>query len=150
VLEISIDGGVTFQDILTVGTFVTGVTMARSAAVVAILWLGGRHGLPPRPALVPTTVNLPVTNMVLRRRMSSDNSVSGEAWRVDTIVVTPISQARPAHSDSESNTASSSDAASTPVVAVITGIAIGDEVFPRSTTRGYSSCPTGNAVGLVR
>jgi hypothetical protein len=53
VLEISIDRGVTFQDILTVGTFVTGVTMARSGGVVAILWLGGRHGLAPRPALLP-------------------------------------------------------------------------------------------------
>jgi hypothetical protein len=114
VLEISIDRGVTFQDLLTVGTFVTGVTMARSAAVVAILWLGGRHGLAPRPALVATTVNLPVTwgpNMILRWRMGSDNSVSGEGRRVDTIVVIPMSQARPAHSDSDCAAAPSSAAA---------------------------------------
>jgi hypothetical protein len=36
----------------------------------------------------------------------------------------------------ENNALSSPDAASTPVAAVITGIAIGDEGFPRSATRG--------------
>ena len=63
-------------------------------------WTGNSGGF------ISTTVALPIfawgPNMVLRWRMGSDNSVSGEGWRVDTVVITqchklipPTPQPRP-------------------------------------------------------
>jgi hypothetical protein len=91
VLEISTDGGNTFLNILTVGTFATGgyngtiSTCCGNPLGGHQAWTGNSGGFS------TTTVNLGVTwgpNMVLRWRMGSDSSVSGEGWRIDTVVIT--------------------------------------------------------------
>jgi hypothetical protein len=89
VLEISQDGGNTFQDILAVGgTFVVGgynrtITSDRGSPIAGRqAWSGNSGGF------VTTTVNLPFNNPeILRWRMASDTSGSNEGWRVDNIVV---------------------------------------------------------------
>src|SRR5438270_2532745 len=90
VLEVSIDGG-PFQDILAVGgTFAKGgyngtiSTCCGNPLAGRQAWTGNSGGF------ITTTVNLPVSwgpSMILRWRMGSDNSVSGEGWRIDTVVI---------------------------------------------------------------
>lgn len=91
VLEMSTDGGNTFQDILAVGgSFVSGgynrtISTDRGSPIAGRqAWSGNSGGF------ITTVVNLPTiqTPGRLRWRMASDNSGSGEGWRVDTIRVT--------------------------------------------------------------
>ncbi len=91
VLEMSTDGGNTFQDILAVGgSFVMGgynrtISSDRGSPIAGReAWSGNSQGF------TTTVVNLPFSLGVarLRWRMASDNSGSGEGWRVDTIDVT--------------------------------------------------------------
>jgi len=91
VLEISTDGGTTFQDILALTSFSTGgyngtiSTCCGNPLAGRQAWTGTSGGF------ITTTVNLPVTwgpSMILRWRMGSDSSVSGEGWRIDTVVIT--------------------------------------------------------------
>ena len=91
VLEISIDGGNTFEDILTRGSFVTGgytgtiSNCCGNPLAGRQAWTGNSGGF------ISTTVALPIAwgpNMVLRWRMGSDNNVSGQGWRVETVVIT--------------------------------------------------------------
>jgi hypothetical protein len=88
VLEISVDQGQTYQDILDAGgTFVTGgynrtiSTDLGSPIAGRQAWSGNSGGF------ITTTVRLPdnIIQGVLRWRMASDNSGSGDGWRVDTI-----------------------------------------------------------------
>jgi hypothetical protein len=88
VLEVSFDGGNTFQDILAVGgTFVMGgynrtIATDRGSPIAGRqAWSGNSEGF------ITTVVNLPFmpAGGRLRWRMASDNSGSGEGWRVDTI-----------------------------------------------------------------
>ena len=88
VLEISFDGGNTFQDILVAGgTFVMGgynrtISTDRGSPIAGRqAWSGDSEGF------ITTVVNLPFipTGGRLRWRMGSDNSGSGEGWRVDTV-----------------------------------------------------------------
>ncbi len=88
VLEVSFDGGNTFQDILAAGgSFVTGgynrtiATDRGSPLAGRQAWSGDSEGF------IATVVNLPFmpTGGRLRWRMASDSSGSGEGWRVDTI-----------------------------------------------------------------
>jgi hypothetical protein len=88
VLEMSTGGGNTFQDILAVGgSFVMGgynrITAADRGSPIAgrQAWSGNSQGF------TTTVVNLPFSLGVgrLRWRMASDNSGSGEGWRVDTV-----------------------------------------------------------------
>jgi hypothetical protein len=90
VLEISFDGGNTFQDILAAGgTFVVGgynrtIASDRGSLIAGRqAWSGNSGGF------VTTTVNLPqqLIPEILRWRMASDTSGSNEGWRVDNIVV---------------------------------------------------------------
>jgi hypothetical protein len=85
VLEMSTDGGSTFQDILTLGTFVTGgyngtISMCCGNPLAGRqAWTGNSGGF------ITTTLNLPVSwgpSMTLGWRMGSDSSVSGEGWRI--------------------------------------------------------------------
>ena len=87
VLEISFDGGNTFQDILVAGgTFVMGgynrtISTDRGSPIAGrAAWSGNSEGF------IITIVDLPfhVAPVVLRWRMASDNTGSGEGWRVDT------------------------------------------------------------------
>jgi subtilisin family serine protease len=89
VLEISTDGGNTFQDILAAGgSFVVGgynrtiSTVNGSPIAGRRAWSGNSEGF------ITTVVNLPFIfagNGRLRWRMASDISGSSEGWRVDTV-----------------------------------------------------------------
>ena len=88
VLEISFDGGNTFQDILVAGgSFVIGgynrtISADRGSPIAGRqAWSGDSEGF------ITTVVNLPYipAGGRLRWRMASDNSGSGEGWHVDTV-----------------------------------------------------------------
>jgi len=88
VLEVSFDGGNTFQDILDAGgSFAMGgynrtISTDRGSPIAGRqAWSGNSEGF------ITTVVNLPIlsTGTRLRWRMASDTSGSGEGWRVDTI-----------------------------------------------------------------
>ena len=87
VLELSTDGGNTFQDILTAGgTFVIGgynrtISTNRGSPIAGRqAWSGNSEGF------ITTVVNLPfVFPIKLRWRMASDTTGSNEGWRVDTV-----------------------------------------------------------------
>jgi hypothetical protein len=91
VLEVSFDNGLTFQDILTAGgTFIAGgynggvSTCCGNPLAGRQAWTGSSGGF------IQTTVNVPIrlgSNVILRWRMGSDNSVSGEGWRVDSVTI---------------------------------------------------------------
>lgn len=85
VLEISFDGGNTFQDILDAGgEFLEGgynrtISSDRGSPIAGRqAWSGNSQGF------VTTVVTLPGSG-VLRWRLASDNSGSGEGWRVDAV-----------------------------------------------------------------
>ena len=90
VLEISYDG-LTFQDIVAAGgTFVRGgyngtiSSCCGNPLAGREAWTGNSGGF------IETTVNLPhhSGSYILRWRMGSDSSVSGEGWRVDNVAIT--------------------------------------------------------------
>jgi hypothetical protein len=91
VLEMSFDGGNTFQDILAVGgSFVMGgynrtISTDRGSPIAGRqAWSGNSGGF------ICTLVNLPLLppGARFRWRMASDNSGSGEGWRIDTVTIT--------------------------------------------------------------
>jgi hypothetical protein len=90
---VSTDGGNTFQDILAAGgTFAMGgynrtISSDRGSPIAGRqAWSGNSNGF------ITTVVNVPTIQMPpgisFRWRMASDNSGSGEGWRVDTISIT--------------------------------------------------------------
>jgi hypothetical protein len=107
VLEISFDGGNTFQDILDAGgSFVVGgynrvISTDRGSPIAGRqAWSGNSDGF------ITTVVNLLYIpgGGRLRWRMASDNNGSNEGWRVDTVYIawcepvpcqTPSPQPRP-------------------------------------------------------
>ena len=90
VLEMSTDGGNTFQDILALGgSFVTGgynrtIASERGSPIAGRqAWSGDSQGF------ITTIVNLPGTSGArIRWRMASDDSGAGAGWRVDTVQIT--------------------------------------------------------------
>ena len=91
VLEVSYDGGLTFQDVLAAGgTFVHGGyngtinSCCGNPLAGRQAWTGNSAGF-----IDTTVVNLPggciVNHLVVRWRMGSDSSVSGEGWRIDNV-----------------------------------------------------------------
>jgi hypothetical protein len=92
VLEVSGDGGNTFQDILAAGgSFVVGgynrtIATDRGSPIAGRqAWSGNSGGF------ITTVVNVPAfqtSSTKLRWRMASDSTGSGEGWRVDTVHVT--------------------------------------------------------------
>ena len=91
VLELSSDGGNTFQDIIAAGgSFVMGgynrtISTDRGSPIAGRqAWSGNSEGF------ITTVVNVPAiqTEGRLRWRMASDTSGSNEGWRVDTINIT--------------------------------------------------------------
>src|SRR6266545_576941 len=91
VLELSTDGGNTFQDILALGgSFVMGgynrtIANDRGSPIAGRqAWSGNSDGY------ITTVVNVPNIQQPgrLRWRMASDNSGGGEGWRVDTLNMT--------------------------------------------------------------
>jgi hypothetical protein len=93
VLEVSYDGGLTFEDVLAAGgTFLLGGYngMINSCCGNPLAgrqaWTGNSGGF-----IDTTVVSLPggcIVQLVLRWRMGSDSSVSGEGWRIDNVVIT--------------------------------------------------------------
>lgn len=90
VLEMSFDGGNTFQDILAIGgSFSIGgynrtISTDRGSPIAGRqAWSGNSGGF------ICTVVHLPFLppGGRFRWRMASDNSGSGEGWRVDTITI---------------------------------------------------------------
>ena len=91
VLEMSTDGGNTFQDILAAGGgFVSGgynrtIATDRGSPIAGRqAWSGNSGGF------VTTVVGLPAAGLQgrLRWRMASDNSGGNEGWRVDSLYMT--------------------------------------------------------------
>jgi cell division septation protein DedD len=91
VLEISTDGGNTFQDIIAAGgSFVMGgynrtISTDRGSPIAGRqAWSGNSEGF------ITTVAYLPFLFMpsTLRWRMASDSSGSDEGWRVDTVDIT--------------------------------------------------------------
>jgi hypothetical protein len=90
VLEMSFDDGLTFQDIVAAGgTFVRGgyngtiSTCCGNPLADRQAWTGNSDGF------IETTVDLPTCHaFILRWRMGSDGSVSGEGWRIDNVAIT--------------------------------------------------------------
>jgi hypothetical protein len=90
VLEVSYDDGLTFQDVLAAGgTFLLGGYngMINSCCGDPLAgrqaWTGNSAGF-----VDTTVVNLPggcLIQLILRWRMGSDSSVSGEGWRIDNV-----------------------------------------------------------------
>jgi serine protease AprX len=88
VLEISVDQGQTYHDVLDAGgSFVVGgynrrISMDRGSPLAGRLAWSGNSG-----GFITTTVSLPqeVIEGRLRWRMASDTSGSREGWRVDTV-----------------------------------------------------------------
>jgi hypothetical protein len=91
VLEVSFDGGNTFQDILAVGgSFSMGgynrtISSDRGSPIAGRqAWSGNSGGF------ICTVVSLPsvvLNGAKFRWRMASDSSGSGEGWRVDTVKI---------------------------------------------------------------
>ena len=98
VLELSTDGGNTFQDITAVGgSFVMGgynrtIATDRGSPIAGRQAWSGKSG-----DYITTVVNVPNFQTLgrLRWRMASDNIGSGEGWRVDTVIITWCHQGQP-------------------------------------------------------
>jgi hypothetical protein len=93
VLEVSYDGGLTFQDVLAAGG--TFVLDGYNGTINSCCGnpLAGRHAWTGNSArfIDTTVVSLPsgcIVQLVLRWRMGSDSSVSGEGWRIDNVAIT--------------------------------------------------------------
>jgi hypothetical protein len=95
VLEVSTNGGATFQDILAAGgTFATGgyngtISVNFGSPIAGRqAWTGNSQGV------VTTTVNLPASfagqTVILRFRRATDSSVTGQGWRIDTISIDDV------------------------------------------------------------
>jgi subtilisin family serine protease len=89
VLEISTDGGSTFQNIpsnaFLMGGYNRTISTDRGSPIAGRpAWSGNSGGF------ITTVVNLPLvqTDVGLRWRMASDNTGSNEGWRVDTVNIT--------------------------------------------------------------
>jgi hypothetical protein len=88
VLELSTDGGNTFQDIIDAGgSFLQGgynrtISADRGSPIAGRqAWSGNSGGF------ITTVIDIPAFG-ILRWRMASDNSGSSEGWRVDTVNIT--------------------------------------------------------------
>ena len=90
VLEQSTDGGNTFQEVpataFVIGGYNRTISTDRGSPIAGRqAWSGNSGGF------ITTVVNLPLVQVppgvILRWRMASDNSGSGEGWRVDTVTV---------------------------------------------------------------
>jgi hypothetical protein len=105
VLEISFDDGLTFQDILAAGgTFTSGGYNGTISTCCGNPLAGRQAWTGNSGEFITTAVNLPYSSLpiILRWRLGSDSSVSGEGWRIDSVAITipcpptpPIHRGRP-------------------------------------------------------
>lgn len=95
VLEVSTDGGATFQDILAAGgTFGTGGYNGTISASFGSP-IGGRQAWTSSSGgFVTTTVNFPASfsgkSIILRWRRGTDDGVGDQGWRIDTISINDV------------------------------------------------------------
>ena len=98
VLELSTDGGNTFQEIpasaFVMGGYNRTISADRGSPIAGRqVWSGDSEGF------ITTIVNLPAiqapTGGRLRWRMASDNTGSGQGWRIDTVTITWCHQGQP-------------------------------------------------------
>jgi hypothetical protein len=94
VVEVSTDGGTTFQDIIAAGgTFVAGTqAYNRTISVNFGSPIAGRQAFSANSGgYVTTSINLPASfngqSVIVRWRRATDSSVSGVGWFVDTISI---------------------------------------------------------------
>jgi hypothetical protein len=89
VLEISYDDGLTFQDVLAAGgAFVLGGYNGTIDSCCGNPLAGRQAWTGNSGRFIDTTVSLPegcVNLIILRWRMGSDSSISGEGWRIDNV-----------------------------------------------------------------
>jgi hypothetical protein len=90
VLEISFDDGLTFHDIVDAGgTFLSGGYNGTISGCCGNPLAGRQAWTGNSSGFIDTTVNLPHQGAyILRWRMGSDSSVSGEGWRIDNVAIT--------------------------------------------------------------
>ena len=160
VLELSIDGGNTFQDVTVWGSFETGgytrtiATNRGSPIAGRPAWSGNSGGF------ITTIVDLPseLLNAVLRWRMASDNTGSSEGWRVDTTNVvwchfsgTPTPTMTPTPSPTQTPTPSPSPSA-TPVLPTLGNISTRDQVLTGDNVMigGFIVTGSGTKKAIVR
>jgi subtilisin family serine protease len=147
VLEISTDGGNTFQDILAAGgSFVMGgynrtISTARGSPIAGRqAWSGNSEGF------ITTVVNLPFIfagNSRLRWRMASDTSGSSEGWRVDTVNIAGcVPKPCPSPTPTATATASSTPTATSTATATPTASSTPTATPTATTTATASSTPT--------
>ncbi|MGE5214280.1 MAG: hypothetical protein ACM3NN_11385 [Nitrospirota bacterium] len=98
ILELSTDGGNTFQEIpgsaFVRGAYNRTISSNRGSPIAGRqAWSGNSGGF------ITSVVNLPAIQTPsggrLRWRMASDNTGSGEGWRVDTVTITWCHQGQP-------------------------------------------------------
>jgi len=91
VLEISFDDGLTFQDIIAAGgTFVSGGYNGTISDCCGNPLAGRQAWTGISSGFGTVKVNLPysLAPLILRWRMGSDSSLSGDGWRIDSISIT--------------------------------------------------------------
>ena len=93
VLEVSFDEGQTFQDVLAAGgIFVIGgyngtiSSCCGNPLAGRQVWTGNSGGFIDSIVSLPTACSQ-FSNLKLRWRMGSDNSVAGEGWRIDDVMM---------------------------------------------------------------
>ena len=151
VLELSTDGGNTFQDILAAGgTFVIGgynrtISAGRGSPIAGRqAWSGNSEGF------VTTVVNLPfVFPLKLRWRMASDMTGSDEGWRVDTIDIAGCVNA-PCPTPTPSATASPTPTFTPSVTPTVTPTATSTVTVSPTPTATASITPTASPTVTVR
>ena len=161
VLELSTDGGNTFQDIVAAGgSFLIGgynrtISTDRGSPIAGRpAWSGNSAGF------VTTVVNVPSfpTDVGLRWRMASDTSGSNDGWRVDTVNLTycrappcsPTPTAPPSATPTSTptNTPSATPTATGTPTATITPTATGTATATATSTP--TSTPTASPTPTVR
>jgi hypothetical protein len=99
VLEVSFDNGATFSDVVAVGgTFETGGYNGTISGCCGNPLAGRQAWTGNSGGFITTTVDVPIQltpSLVLRWRMGSDISGSGQGWRIDTVSVSQLHKATP-------------------------------------------------------
>jgi hypothetical protein len=147
VLEVSIDGG-PFQDILAAGGFFgqggyNGTISACCGNPLAgrNAWTGSSGGF------IETDVGLPQGHtIVLRWRMGTDSSVSGQGWRIDTVQIvcerpTPTATPTAATTATATATATPSQTATPTVTPAATATATPTPTLTATATSTPTSTP---------
>jgi subtilisin family serine protease len=153
VLEISTDGGSTFQYVpsnaFLMGGYNRTISTDRGSPIAGLqAWSGNSEGF------ITSVVNLPSgpSDVGLRWRMASDNSGSNEGWRVDSVNITycraPPCSPTPTATVPPTPTATATATATATVTATPTATTTATATVTATTTPSIT--PTATATGTVR